>query len=45
MPEFKIKLDRAYDLMLQSLKPLAESVMEEELDFDTCVNVVIWRGR
>ena len=33
MPEIKINPDDAYDLMLQSLKPLAETVMEEELDF------------
>ena len=44
MPELKVESDEPYYTMLQSLKPVAEHVMEDELDFDSYVNVVVWRG-
>lgn len=44
MAELRINLDDPFHQMLESLKPLAESVIEDELDFDTFVNVVLWRG-
>ena len=44
MSDLHVELDQPYDAMLHSFKPVVESVIEEELDFDAYVNVVIWRG-
>ena len=44
MPEVKIELQEPYYSMLVSFKPVVETVIEGELDFDSYVVTVIWRG-
>ena len=44
MSELRINLDDPFQQMLESLKPVVESVVEDELDFDSYVNLVLWRG-
>ena len=44
MAELKVNITDDYRSMLESLKPVAEAVIEEPLDFDTYVNVVLIRG-
>ena len=44
MTELKVNIDEPSYVMLQALKPVAESVVEEALEFDTYVNLVLGRG-
>ena len=44
MTELRVNVDGPYFLMLQNLKPITEAVIEEELDLDSYVNVILWRG-
>jgi hypothetical protein len=44
MAELRVNIDDPYYLMLESLKPVTESVVEDDLDFEVYVNMVLWRG-
>ena len=44
MTELRVNLEEPYHTMLMSFKPVVEELIEEELDLDTYVGTVIWRG-
>ena len=44
MPELTVNFEDSYYQMLQALKPIAEGLIEDEMDFGVYVNMVLWRG-